>query len=209
MFREKYSKLVGKIEAIKEKFVSELKSSVLKLVSVAGHGKSNCVCGYTQSGKSPFTHILLTNDVTKELAAGKIFHMLSCSTAKDLGPTLVSNGAIAYVGYDEVFKFSHELETLKPDCTIDQELIKGKTVNQAVENAKAEYKLLMNKLEYGMSLKGILKHSCDALVVKGNGKAKLLQDNNDYDLAVIGNGNAKLLQDNNRDEQQKSSYKAR
>ena len=178
IFRKNYSKLIGKKEAIRENFQSMLKDSNLKLVSVAGHGNKNCVYGY-KPDHGPSIPILSTSDVTKELAKGKIFHFLACNTASNLGSTLEAYEATAFIGYEELFKFSFHFPLIvKPDCIIDRELTKGRTVNQAVENAKAEYKRLMNDQEYGPTVGGLLEHNCNALVVIGDGKAKLLQDNN-------------------------------
>ena len=72
----------------------------------------------------------------------------------------------------------------EPDCTIDLELINRKTVKQAVEKAKAEYKKLMNKVSGYTTVVGALEHDCKALV-------------------SLGNDNATLLQASNKDEQQK------
>ena len=190
VFRKNYSKLVGENEAIKKKFLSKLNDSNFKLVSAGGHGNNDRVSGYSASGISPWTPILLTTDVTKQLATGKIFHFLACNTANSLGPALVKNGAIAFVGYNKPFAFCPDYKWMfKPDCTVDQELIKGKTVKQAVENAKAEYKKFVNKAnDSGISPKviGMLESDCEALL-------------------VLGNGNAMLLQASNQDEQQKST----
>ena len=189
-FRQDYSKLVGKHEAIEEKFLSKLNDSKLKLVSIAGHGNYDRVCGYTVSGISPYTPILLATDVTEELATGKIFHFLACNTAKELGQTLVKNKAVAFIGYNKPFEASSPYKwMLQPDCTVEQELINGKTVEQAVEHAKAEYKKLMNKANDSgkpLIVIGKLKRDCEALV-------------------VLGNGNAMLVQASNQDEQQQST----
>ena len=184
-FQKKYTKLVGRNEATKNNFESKLKGSSLKLVSVAGHGNIDRVCGYTAKGVSPWTPILLSEEVTEELAAGKIFHFLACNTASKLGETLLHNRAIAFIGYNKPFNIrlkdddlSNYRWMLKPDCIIDQKLIEGKTVNQAVEIAKAEYRKTI-KLAYEsgccMLVIGMLKCNCDALEVIGNHNATLLK----------------------------------
>ena len=192
-------KLVGKNEAIKEKFISKLKDSNLKLISVGGHGNNDRVYGYVALPNSHPMPILFTNDVTKELATGKIFHIVACNTANDLGPALVSNGAIAFIGYNKPFRIIPESQykrMFKPDCTIVQQLIKGKTVNQAVQNAKAEYKRLMNTdSTFSLIALGALEHNCDALVVLGNDNATLLQPSNQDE----------QQQSTSQDEQQKST----
>ena len=180
-YSEKYFKLVGKDEAVKEKFIKKLKDAEanLKFVTVSGHGNNNRVCGYTASGVKPYTPILETTDVTKELATGKIFHFMACNTANGIGPALVKNGAIAFIGYTMPYGFTYGYEwMLKPDCIIDQQLIKGNTVNQAVEKARALYTRMMNNELNGPDKIALLKNDRDSLVVLGNGNATLLQVNN-------------------------------
>ena len=128
---------------------------------------------------APYTPILLTTDVTKELATGKIFHFMACNTANGIGPALVKNGAIAFIGYTKLYEvMSDSMYMLKPDCIIDLELIKGNTVNQAVENARHLYKRMMNNEDFGPVRIGMLKNDHDSLVVLGNGNATLLPANN-------------------------------
>ena len=191
-FRNNYSDLVGENNAIKEKFVSKLEDSNLKFVSVAGHGNNNHVYGHREES-GPQMPILSTidHDVIKRLVTGKIFHFLACKTASELGQTLVSNGAIAFIGYKETFKCSSSRWTLKPDCSIDENLIKGETVEQAVAHAKEAYQTLIKNHSNPESLTspsvvGALEHNHDALM-------------------FIGKGCAVLLQPSNQDEQQKST----
>ena len=173
-----FIRLVGENDAIKENFISKLNNCNLKLVSVAGHGNDDCIYGYTLE-TSPNTPILSTNEVTERLATGKIFHFIACKTAKDLGTELVKNKAKAFIGYKEKIKFSIKDKNMcKPDCIIDQELIKGKTVDQAVEKAKAEYRKLMNNETTHGEIIGALELNCAALEVQGDRDAMLPQANN-------------------------------
>ena len=104
---------------------------------------------------------------------------MACNTANELGPALVANKATAFVGYNKHFLSDPGfMWMLKPDCIIDRELIKGNTVNQAVENARAKYTEMMNNVYITPVIIGALKQDRDALVVLGNGNAKLLQANN-------------------------------
>ena len=170
-----YSKLVGENEATRELFLTRVADSNLKLVSVAGHGNNNKVCGYGQ-------HVILdTTNVNRDLVKGKIFHFYACCTAIGLGPELNRNEAIAYVGYDKtlqtlVNKEDYDEWVIKPDCTIVLELIQGKTVREAVNRARAYYKKLLNrhKDQYmNPFLIGILKDHYGALRVQGNLDARI------------------------------------
>ena len=184
-FRNNYSKLVG-TDATKTKFTTALADVNVKLVSAAGHGNLNRICGYTSSGVSPWTPILETADVKANpaLAKGKIFHLLGCQTASGLGATLVANGATAYIGYDSTFEYGMLGAGRSPigaDCDIVRALIDGKTVAEAFTIGRASYLKLKNKcIEEGSgpTTIGYLEHDRNALVYKGDSNAAL-EVNND------------------------------
>ena len=219
VFCNNYSDLVGENNAIKEKFVSKLEDSNLNFVSVAGHGNNKSVYGHMEESGS-WIPILSTNDhdVIKQLVTGKIFHFLACKTASELGQTLVSNGAIAFIGYKETFKCSSSRWTLKPDCSIDENLIKGETVEQAVAHAKKAYQTLIKNHSKPESLTspsvvGALEHNHDALMFIGKGYAVLLQlsNQNEQQKSASQDGQQKSTSQDERqkstsqDEQQKST----
>jgi len=176
-FRHNYSELVGKKNATHEQLINSLRNPHLKLVSVAGHGNDNNICGYTELANArdkKYTKILQTSDVEAELVQGKIFHFFACLTANGLGRALVENGAAAYIGYNinlEIHTNDH-LYMFKPDCIIVKSLINGKNIFEACELARAEYNRLMNehkKQALDLLLPGILKNHRDALVVQVRG----------------------------------------
>jgi hypothetical protein len=47
---------------------------------------------------------------------GKVFHLLSCQTARDLGPDMVKRGARAYFGYDVNFTLLMEYSDIFFEC---------------------------------------------------------------------------------------------
>ena len=134
------SKLVGEHEATRQKFRTSVTEPTIKLVSVAGHGNANSICGYVPPPviKDPPANLLSTNDVQRNLANGKIFHLLACCTAKTLGQTLVNKGAIACISYrKKIYLSCDRIWMVKPDCTILKELIiNRKTIAQAVVQAE-------------------------------------------------------------------------
>ena len=174
-----YENLVGKNEATKVNFMSKLNNLNLKLVSVAGHGNNNCIYGYVISDVGPSTPILLTNEVTEELATGKIFHFLACNTANNLGPTLIKKKATAFIGYKECYvSLPNRIWMTKPDCIIDKELINESTVYQAVQNAIAMYDRFKNNLLLGIEARVAIEQNQSGLIILGNDNAKLLQAHN-------------------------------
>ncbi len=66
-------------------------------VTGAGHG------GYAVFTGAFFDPVFQVGGYDPAEASGKIVHLLSCETARDLGPNFVSNGCRAYFGYDEDF----------------------------------------------------------------------------------------------------------
>ena len=183
-FRGNFTKLIGKGEATKKKFQEQLKNEKIKAVSVSGHGNKDEIYGYLDKKemKEESTPILTTDDVTDDpsLAKGKIFHFLACKTGlKDgLGDALISNEAVAYIGYNADFEFYKNITDssswiVEPDCEIDKALLDGKTVNEAVLLGKAHYHKLINRWWYPFG-KGALKNDVDALIVKGKGDAKIV-----------------------------------
>jgi hypothetical protein len=72
---------------------------------------------------------------------GKIVHLLSCQTARDLGPDFVRNGCRAYFGYDENFTFQMaEKDTFfECDSEIDRAFADGLSASQLYDRVKRLY----------------------------------------------------------------------
>lgn len=68
------------------------------LVFLNGHGGPDAVCGQNNE-------VLLKAGENDVVLAGSVVYALSCSSAKLLGPSAVSNGTRAYIGYTEDFIF--------------------------------------------------------------------------------------------------------
>ncbi len=69
-----------------------------RLAVFNGHGNQSQICGHKDE-------ILIEKDKNDELLGGKIVYARSCSTAKELGPSCIGKGALAYIGYKEDFAF--------------------------------------------------------------------------------------------------------
>jgi hypothetical protein len=72
---------------------------------------------------------------------GRALHLLSCETARTLGPDTVTNGAKAFVGYDENFVFDWTNPNLYWQCDsqFDISMANGKTAEQAIADTVAKY----------------------------------------------------------------------
>lgn len=117
-----------------------------RLIVLNGHGNETTVAGYDNE---PLVE--LGNNT--EILAGKIVYARSCSSAKKLGNESSKKGCRAYIGYDDEFVFSVEINKitkpledktaeifLKPSNQIVISLLKGKTTSESNERSKGLYK---------------------------------------------------------------------
>lgn len=105
----------------------------VKLLTGVGHGTSTSFMGYN------FEDIYAVGSYGKGEVAGKIAHFLSCNTASQLGPDFVSNGCLAFIGYDDNFMFDPNSADVFFECDgeIDRALADGLNVGDAMARAKA------------------------------------------------------------------------
>jgi hypothetical protein len=111
-------------------------------VSGVGHGSPTTYTGHLGD------EILEVGHYNQNEVKNKVFHFLSCQTAKQLGPDTVTNGATAYTGYDENFTFVYddpstphnEMDLFwKCDSMFDIAVAAGLTQEQAYKVTKAVY----------------------------------------------------------------------
>ena len=78
----------------------------------------------------------------------KVIHLLSCQTAKELGPDLVKNGACAYFGYYENFTitWNHPNVFWICDSAIDLALCNGLNAENAAKVAIHVYRYWIKKM---------------------------------------------------------------
>jgi hypothetical protein len=72
---------------------------------------------------------------------GKIVHLLSCQTARELGPHFVRNGCVAFFGYDENFTFLMDYKEIFFECDseIDRAFADGMMAGQVYKRVRALY----------------------------------------------------------------------
>ncbi|QQG39674.1 MAG: hypothetical protein HYS81_04875 [Candidatus Aenigmatarchaeota archaeon] len=130
-------------KANKEEVESMLRKHEPALVVLNGHGDENTVTGHKNIP-------VVQKGENEGVLKSRIVYAISCSSAKKLGPASVDAGAISYIGYDDDFVFFYEPakiskplhdETaklfLKPSQILIEALIKGNSVKESVERARA------------------------------------------------------------------------
>ena len=90
-------------DATRQKFSLYCLLPDVMYISVFGHGYDDHVTG--QHGEI----LWKVDSYDPREAQDKIIHLMSCLTARRLGPDLVDQGALAYFGYEEPFTFFHLL----------------------------------------------------------------------------------------------------
>lgn len=133
-------------KAVKSEVENRLTKFSPDLVVLNGHGNENMVTGHKNEP-------LIIAENNENLLQGKIIYAISCRSAKNLGPKSVHAGAINYSGYDDDFVFLYNPEDIsRPliDKTAGQflehsqiyveSLIKGNTVNEALNRSKLNLK---------------------------------------------------------------------
>jgi hypothetical protein len=105
----------------------------------------------------------------------KVVHLMSCQTARDLGPDFVRNGCSAYFGYDENFTFDmSEKDTFfECDSEVDRAFADGLTAAQVYDRVKALYDKRVADLRAAgkLYLAGILEFDRDHLRCPSSGGA--------------------------------------
>lgn len=81
-------------------------------------------------------------------ADGKIVHLLSCQTARELGPDFVRNGCLAFFGYDENFTFHFDFADLffACDAEIDLAFAEGLTANKVAARVRTLFERRIGEL---------------------------------------------------------------
>jgi len=131
---------------------------------------------------------------------GRIVHLLSCETAQRLGQTLIDHGAIAYIGYYSPFIYGivkEDVSSPEPcsapsnyvdyynfidcDVEIERKLLKGATIEEAVNASKSKADKYIERYTYGDWKKRyiapyvirFLRYNKNSQRVFGNKNAKL------------------------------------
>lgn len=120
-------------DAVEETVLAALALPGVTYLTGVGHGDSNIFTGYCNQ------EVLQVGDYDPTLVAGKIVHLLSCSTAAALGPDLVANGCVAFFGYSAPFSYDPAVSDVFFECDaqIDFALADGLNAGAAGDRAQA------------------------------------------------------------------------
>lgn len=113
-------------------------------ISGIGHGSPTVYTGYR--GNRLWEECKYSPEEVK----GKLIHLLSCLTARKLGPDLIKKGACAYFGYIENFYITKYLgkyvtDFIKCDSAIDLSLCRGMNAEEATYMAIRTYNEAIKK----------------------------------------------------------------
>ena len=122
------------------------------MVLLNGHGNDVCVTGQD-------AEVLIESGVNSHLLKDKVVYMRACDSGKVLGPQSIREGAKAFIGYKELFRFWTDQESAqkplmdeyaKPFFDTSNQvaisLIKGKDATEANEDSLKAYKKVINDL---------------------------------------------------------------
>jgi hypothetical protein len=104
-------------------------------ITGVGHGTPSAYLGFQ-------CYVFTKRVYKKEEVKGKIIHLLSCSTAKELGPDMVAKGCRAFFGYDDIYALRPDkFATLFLDCDteIDRAIAEGLPAGKVYRRARVLY----------------------------------------------------------------------
>lgn len=189
-FQEQEVKLEGaRVTAVN--LAAALAGNGISYVSASGHGLSTQLLGYLLPGTTAFEPILISDSIDPAKVRGKVFHFLACSTGADtsagLGKALVQNGARAFIGYSDKYAVMESEAPLPDGQTIDElfvlcdievdnVLLHGGTVQDAVNAAKAKFNKTIDMLNRQNRQKAVemMTRNLNLLVCYGDLNAKIL-----------------------------------
>ncbi len=140
------------MDTTKEILNSVIKKQKPELIMFNGHGSSEAICGHGQE-------VIISAKENPEILESSIVYSLSCSSALELGPKSIENGAIAFIGYEFDFALGKDPESeasprhdkiaklfLEPSNILFSSLLNRKDVKISVEKAKKKMEENINYL---------------------------------------------------------------
>ena len=133
-------------KATRENIESMIRKKNPSLIFFNGHGDERTIYGHKEEP-------LVEAGRNESILRGSVTYAITCRSGKILGPRSVEKGAVAYIGYQEDFTFLYDKSlTATPlkDLTAGLflgpaqqpvlSLIKGRTVGEAVERTRDQFR---------------------------------------------------------------------
>jgi hypothetical protein len=126
------------------KVETALSQNAVTHITGCGHGSPTVYTGYGQA-----TVFSTSNTALLQKLAGKYIHVLSCLTAQQLGPAMISNGAAGYAGYYPSFYFTWKSTArfFDADAEMDRAFAEGQTPKQAYQRTINYFNNIMEILQ--------------------------------------------------------------
>lgn len=107
----------------------------LRYITGVGHGNYDIYTGHDGGC------IFKVGKYDKKEVDNRVVHLLSCQTARNLGPDFVKNGCLAFFGYDENFTFYWGYENIffRCDSEIDFSFANGFNARQVYDKTRLIY----------------------------------------------------------------------
>ena len=114
----------------------------VRYITGIGHGS------YTTFTGDQYDPVFAVGNYNPTESQGKIAHLLSCETARDLGPDFVAHGCRAYFGYDEDFSFQLDTANIFFECDseIDRAFADGLTAGEVYARTRALFDQRISEL---------------------------------------------------------------
>ncbi len=151
--------------ANRKEFINIINKTKPVFIVLNGHGNETTITGFNDEN-------LIQIDENEKLLSGKIAYVVSCKSAKKLGPQCVDSGTKAYIGYIDDFTFmldetkiSKPLEDktaqlfLEPSNQIAISLLKGNSAGDSYKKSQEFFQRNIRRLltsETASSDKGVL-----------------------------------------------------
>jgi hypothetical protein len=128
----------------RKEFEGRAKKMAPNLVHLNGHGSPHSVTGHDGE--------IILESANAKVLKDSVVYALSCDSGAVLGKEAIKHGVKSYIGYNQEFYFFHDNAKrhnplqdesaaffLEPAMKLSEELMKGKTVDEAVDVTKKAF----------------------------------------------------------------------
>jgi len=128
-------------ETYVEAQLTSRKGKKIVYITGVGHGNYDRYTGHNGD-------VVFQVGDNRKLVNNRVVHLLSCRTARDLGPDFVNDGCKAFFGYTENFSFYWGFEDIffRCDSEIDKRFAYGATANIVYNKTKNIYEEAVDAL---------------------------------------------------------------